>query len=67
MEKTALKVNGMQCRHCAETVTNALTPLASEIVVDLDDGKVSFAYDPQKTDLETIKSTINDIGFETAD
>ncbi|MDR0664334.1 MAG: heavy-metal-associated domain-containing protein [Helicobacteraceae bacterium] len=67
MEKTAIKINGMHCRRCVESVTKALEPFATQIVVDLDNGEAAFVYDPQKTDLEEIKSAIDDIGFEVAD
>ncbi|MDR2151992.1 MAG: heavy-metal-associated domain-containing protein [Helicobacteraceae bacterium] len=67
METIALKINGMRCQHCAESVTKALEPFAAKIAIDLDGGKATFEYDPQKTDLEKIKAAIDDAGFEAVD
>jgi copper chaperone len=64
MEKTTLNVVGMRCAHCVESVTKAIKPFATDIAVDLKGGTVSFAYDPQKTKIEAIKSAIDDVGFE---
>ncbi|MDR1911857.1 MAG: cation transporter [Helicobacteraceae bacterium] len=67
MEAVELKVSGMRCQHCVESVTKALKPLVGEVKVDLKSGKVSFEGDPQKIDLNAVKTAIDEIGFEVVE
>jgi copper chaperone len=67
METIELKVSGMRCQHCVESVAKALKPLIGEVKVDLKSGKVSFAGDPQKIDLNAVKTAIDEIGFEVVE
>ena len=65
MEKIILKVKGMSCEHCAGAVTNAVAgiPGTNDVSVNLKDGSVSFSFDPDKTQLETIKAAITEEGY----
>jgi len=47
-----LKVEGMDCEHCVETVTEAVKSLpdAGEVVVDLETGAVSISGDVRRED-----------------
>ena len=60
MEKITLKVGGMSCEHCAKAVTNAVVGIAGteDVEVNLEEGHVSFTYDPAKATLEAIKEAI---------
>ena len=62
--KKIIKVNGMHCDHCASKITNAL--LANNIdkvKVNLKKKEVTI-YSKEEIDLELIKTTISNIGFE---
>lgn len=66
MVNQTLKVEGMSCEHCVHAVVGALSalPAVVDIKVDLDGGMVRFRHDPKQADLEKIKQTINDQGYE---
>lgn len=66
MVQQTLKVEGMTCGHCAETVTNAVKGLAGvqSVNVDLDKKEVAVDFDEEATPLEKISSTISGVGFE---
>ena len=68
MEKTTLKVTGMSCNHCVNAVNNALGAIAgvADVAVSLQDGAVSFKYDPALAPIEAIKAAITEEGFEIA-
>ena len=66
MEQELIKVEGMTCQHCVETITKALNKISglNSIVVNLDDKEVSVRFDGNKTNLQEIISKIIDVGFE---
>ena len=68
MEHKTLKVTGMSCNHCVNAVNNALGALAgvADVAVSLQDGAVSFNYDPALAPLEAITAAITEEGFEVA-
>ena len=61
---TTLKVNGMNCQHCSETVRRAVESVegTSHIYVDLKDGSVRFSADNERIPL--IKTAISNNGYE---
>lgn len=61
----SIQVKGMSCRHCADSVTQALQGIngISGVKVDLASGQVSYE-ESQPVDAETIKAAIAGIGFE---
>ena len=66
MKQELIKVEGMTCQHCVETITKALNKISglNSIVVNLDDKEVSVRFDGNKTNLQEIISKIIDVGFE---
>lgn len=66
MERIILQVDGMSCDHCVKTVTSVTEALPSvkRVKVDLKGGAVSLEFDPAQTPLKTIKSAIEDSGYE---
>lgn len=65
-EIRTLIVDGMSCSHCENSVKNAVGALegVTQVDVDLAGKKVTVAYDPNQTQLDRIKATIDMIGFE---
>jgi copper chaperone CopZ len=61
-----LKINGMHCDACVRRVSGALGALPGVRVDRVEVGEADFAYDPLKTDTETIAAAIQDIGFEAS-
>ncbi|SMF91135.1 Heavy-metal-associated domain-containing protein [Azospirillum oryzae] len=58
-----LKVSGMTCGHCAQTVTKAVeaVPAVDRALVDLKAGQVSVEG---KADESVIRQAIEDAGYE---
>ncbi|NIQ01458.1 MAG: copper ion binding protein, partial [Nitrospinaceae bacterium] len=55
-----LKVEGMSCDHCVQTIQKALgkLPGVDKVQVNLEGKEVAVDYDETKTDANTISSTI---------
>lgn len=66
MAHETLKVDGMTCGHCVETVSKAVSsiPGVSKVDVDLQKKSVTVDFDEGETDLADIKSKITDAGYE---
>ena len=66
MEKTIIKVEGMSCEHCVKAVTNAVNSVTGigSVSVDLDAKTVTVEYDAAKTSLESIKTEIENQGYD---
>jgi copper chaperone CopZ len=64
----SIKIQGMHCDNCKKAVSNALAaiPGLSKVQVDLAGGKASFEYAGPgvEIDLEKIKETVRNLGFE---
>ncbi|HYF84873.1 heavy-metal-associated domain-containing protein [Azospirillum sp.] len=58
-----LKVSGMSCGHCAQTVTKAVEALPSveRALVDLKEGQVTVEGNAEEA---TIRQAIEDAGYE---
>ncbi|MBI4389514.1 MAG: heavy-metal-associated domain-containing protein [Nitrospinae bacterium] len=69
MANKTLKVEGMSCNHCVETIRKAVGALTGirGVSVDLAKKEVAVDYDERRTDLKLVSSTIKEAGFETAD
>lgn len=65
-EIKALKVDGMSCSHCENTVKNAVGSLNGVVSVSVDLGgkKVMVEYVPEKVSIDTIKAVIEDQGYD---
>ena len=66
MTQESLKVDGMTCQHCVQTITDALGEIAgtNKVAVDLDKKEVQVDYNEDKTNLQEISDKIVEIGFE---
>ena len=61
-----LKVEGMTCQHCVETVSEMVTKMegVEKVDVNLEQENVRVEYDESKTQLEDISVQIIKAGFE---
>ena len=68
MAQESLKVEGMTCQHCAQTITDALDGIAgtNKVAVDLDKKEVQVDYNEKETSLQEISDKIVEVGFELA-
>lgn len=66
MTEVTLKVQGMSCGHCVQSVKGALEPVEgiSEVEVSLENGEVKVTYDEAKVDKDLIKQLIEDNGYD---
>ena len=64
--KRILKVEGMTCQHCVETVSETVTKMegVQKVDVNLEQENVRGEYDESKTQLEDISVQIIKAGFE---
>lgn len=65
-EIKTLKVDGMSCSHCEQTVMKSVGSLNGivNVNVDLTGKMVIVEYEPEKIALDTIKDVIEDQGFD---
>ena len=61
-----LKVEGMSCAHCVNSVESSVGELqgVSSVKVNLANGEVAVNYDNSKTSLGEIKETIEEQGYD---
>ena len=66
MTQESLKVEGMTCQHCVQTITEALGKITgtNKVAVDLDKKEVQVDYNDEKTNLQEISDKIVEVGFE---
>lgn len=60
-----LKVQGMSCGHCINSVENGVGEIegVSSVTVDLKQGEVAVNYDTGKTSLNVIQEAIEEQGY----
>lgn len=65
-EISTLNVEGMSCSHCENSVKKAVGALngVEKVIVDLQSKKVTIEYDFERVNIQTIKDTIEDQGYE---
>lgn len=63
-----LKVNGMTCEHCVETIESALWDIDGvfDARADLGAGTVSIEYDSSRIDAQAIHDVIEELGYKVA-
>lgn len=63
---TTVKIKGMSCNHCVNSVREALAKLPDikDITIDLEAGEARFDGDVAQ---ESVKQAITAIGFEVVD
>ena len=67
MAKTKLKISGMSCQHCVQTVTDALTELqgVQRAKVNLRKGEAVVHFDDSRVNTANLMEAITAAGFET--
>lgn len=68
VERTSLKVSGMTCNHCVNSVTNALKELDGVLnaKVSLSDEKADITYDAAKVHVDDLKKAVEDAGYKAS-
>ncbi len=66
MMRKVLKVEGMTCQHCVQTVSEAVTKMAGiqKVEVSLEEKEVIVDFDESETKTEDISAQIVEAGFE---
>jgi heavy metal translocating P-type ATPase len=69
MEKLQLKIGGMACSFCTETIKKGLGRMGgvAEVNVSLAHEEALVAYDPQRVDANTITETLRSLGYTVRD
>jgi copper chaperone len=64
-ETQNLNVQGMSCQHCVHAVKSSVSALAGVDTVDvsLEKNLVTVGFDPSKTNLQSIRTAIEDQGY----
>lgn len=64
--KTRLKVTGMSCENCVQSVTKILRDVEGvrDAKVDLASGIAEVDFDETKTNVEALCAAVDDIGFD---
>ena len=65
METVTLKLRGMSCASCANSIEDAIrtVPGVSESNVNFGIEQATVTYDPHKTDLDTIQDAVSEAGY----
>lgn len=63
-----IKIEGMSCEHCANSVKNALEELdgISKVEVSLNNKNAQIEYDDSKLNIETILNTIKELEYNAS-
>ncbi len=66
--KTSIVVQNLKCGGCAKTITGKLSEIEniSELIVDVDDSKISFNY-LNESDLDVVKKKLSALGYPSID
>ncbi|MEH2273121.1 MAG: heavy metal translocating P-type ATPase [Nostoc sp.] len=65
MENTTLKLRGMSCASCANSIEDAINsvPGVDECIVNFGAEQATVKYDPKRTDLEAIQEAVDAAGY----
>jgi len=65
MTEVTLKVEGMSCNHCVQSVERSVGELAGvdQVKVNLAEGKVAVLFDEAKVSRAQIEEAIDDQGY----
>ncbi|SFE02680.1 copper chaperone [Paenibacillus catalpae] len=66
MQTITLKVEGMSCGHCVNSVEGAVKQIGASGKVDLTAGSVTVQFDESKVSLDAIKEAIEEQGYDVA-
>ncbi|KRE46689.1 copper ion binding protein [Paenibacillus sp. Soil724D2] len=64
MSTIILKVDGMSCNHCVNSVEKAVKELGAEGKVNLANKEVEVQFDESKLSMEAIKDAIEEQGYD---
>jgi len=66
LRQETIKVEGMTCQHCVQTITDALNNITglNTVNVDLVKKEVSVKFNENETKLKKIFDKIIEVGFE---
>jgi copper chaperone CopZ len=64
MERIAIRIDGMSCSGCVNSVRNALARLPGVEVQQVEVGTATVAYDPSVTGPDALRSAIRRAGFD---
>ena len=66
MAKMEIVVGGMSCGMCQTAVEEALSGVegVSEATVDLEGGRATVVFDEGATNLDTLRTAVEDAGFD---
>ncbi|OAS13479.1 copper ion binding protein [Paenibacillus oryzisoli] len=64
MQNVTLKVAGMSCNHCVNSVEGALKTIGASGKVDLASGTVNVEFDENKLTQAAIKEAIEEQGYD---
>jgi copper chaperone len=66
METVTLNVKGMSCGHCVKAVEGSVGKLdgVERVLVDLNKGQVVVEFKADQVNLDQIKETIDDQGYD---
>ena len=69
IQTTTIKIKGMTCMGCVNSVKTVLNNLAGvhQVEVSLDPAQATVQYDPTNISINLLKETIIDAGFEVVD
>ena len=67
METLTLKIGGMTCGGCVNSVRKAVGAMGGigSVEVSLERAEATVVYDPRLSSATAIKTTVRDAGFET--
>ena len=66
METVELKVEGMDCQGCVQSVTRMLAGVAGvdKVDVSLEQGSAKVTYDPSKSSVSDMKRAVERAGYK---
>lgn len=64
MKNEILKVGGMTCNHCVNTIQKALSLIGVKSKVDLKKQTVEVEYDDKKYKIDDLKKIISENGYD---
>lgn len=59
-----LHIEGMSCQHCVDAVQGALQSVPHVTVKEVGIGRARVTYDPAETDPATLRTAVEDAGYE---
>ena len=69
METITMNVKGMTCGGCVASVTRVLkaVPGVADVAVSLTPGTAKVTFDPAKTAAPTLRSAVEDAGYDVVE